>query len=185
MKRKLKPAVFLDRDGTIINERGYLSDPMNMVFYPSAFPALRRLQKSGYRLIVITNQSGVGRGYFSLKTLSRINDFFLRKLKKKGITVSGIYFCPHRPNAGCRCRKPKPFLVYKAAREHAIDIPASYVIGDQWRDTELGLRSGATPVLVLTGAGRSNAVAARKSKVEIKKNLLSAARWVSANGRRR
>ena len=109
-----RPVVFLDRDGTILNERRYLRDFKRLIIYPSAIKGLRRLQKNGFALVIVTNQSGVGRGYFSLAALKLVNRAFARKLQSEGIKLAGIYYCPHRPEAGCKCRKPKPGLGIKA-----------------------------------------------------------------------
>src|ERR1051325_8327952 len=130
-KRNAHPAVFLDRDGTILTERKYLSTPRRMFFYLSAFKGLRRLGRNGFKLVIITNQSGVARGYFTLKDLHRINFIFRERLLSRGVKISGIYFCPHHPNAGCSCRKPKPMLARRAVRELNLDLKRSYVIGDQ------------------------------------------------------
>jgi histidinol-phosphate phosphatase family protein len=154
--KKRKPAVFLDRDGTILNERGYLSDPNRLKFYPSAFRGLKRLQNAGYKLVVITNQSGIGRGYFTLETLSKIHLRFKQVLAQHGIRIDGIYFCPHLPENNCDCRKPKTKLIKKAVRDLDIDLRHSYLIGDQKRDVQLADNVGIPGFLILTGAGRSN-----------------------------
>ncbi len=176
-----KPAVFLDRDGTILTERGYLTDVNKMAFYSFAFTGMRRLMKAGYKLVLITNQSGVGRGYLTLDELDAIHRAFKQKLRANGVTLSGIYFCPHRPDDNCRCRKPKPYLVRKAARELHLDLKKSFVIGDQARDVELANRSGARGILVLTGAGRSHARAVRKTAATVARNLKTAADWIAAH----
>ncbi len=178
---RAKPAVFFDRDGTLLTERGYLSDPRKIYFYPSVVPALKRLQKAGYRLIVISNQSGVGRGYFSLATLKRINHRFRSLLRARGIAVDGIYYCPHSPNAGCRCRKPKPYLLKQAAARWKIPVSASFVVGDQMTDIGMAKSAGATPVLVLTGAGRSNRKKALSLGAKVTRNVATAADWILAN----
>jgi histidinol-phosphate phosphatase family protein len=178
MSTSLKPAVFLDRDGTILTERGYLADPKKMKIYPFAFPALKRLSKAGYKLVVITNQSGVARGYLTLARLAEIHRQFRARFKSKGISIAGIYFCPHAPNAGCRCRKPSPYLVKKAARELKIDLKRSFVVGDQDRDILLARKSGAQGVLVLTGAGKSQTKGTRKQAAHVTRTLLTAADWI-------
>lgn len=172
-----KPAVFLDRDGTLLTERGYLSDPRRVRFYPSVFTGLKRLMKTGYKLVVITNQSGVGRGYFSVKQLDAVHKRFKNILGAKGIKLAGIYFCPHVPAAHCPCRKPKVALVRKAVREHKLDLKKSFVIGDQVRDMMLAGRCGARGILVLTGAGRQSQKDVGK-RVKVTGNLLSAANWI-------
>jgi histidinol-phosphate phosphatase family protein len=156
-----KPAVFLDRDGTILTERGYLLETKKMRFYPFVFSALRRLVKNGFKLVVITNQSAIGRGYLTEKKLSEIHDY-----------------CPHRPDASCRCRKPKPFLVKRAAKELSLDLSKSFIVGDQARDVELAYNSGAKGVLVLTGAGRQQRSAAKKYASHVSRNLDKASKWI-------
>jgi histidinol-phosphate phosphatase family protein len=131
--------------------------------------------------VVITNQSGVARGYFSLGQLEKIHRRFRGALGAKGVRLSGIYFCPHAPDAGCRCRKPKPFLVRRAAKALKLDLNKSFVVGDQGRDIELAKRAGARGVLVLTGAGRSQAPAVRKSAAHVARNLSTAADWIVRN----
>jgi histidinol-phosphate phosphatase family protein len=179
--RKSKPAIFLDRDGTLLTERGYLSDPQRIFFYPSAVLALKRLQKGGYRLIVITNQSGVGRGYFSLARLGKINVRFRSLLRARGVAIDGIYFCPHAPDAGCRCRKPKPYLLKRAAARWRIPLASSYVIGDQMTDVGLAVAAGVRPILVLTGLGRANRKKARAHGAKITRDVNTAAAWILAN----
>jgi D,D-heptose 1,7-bisphosphate phosphatase len=173
-----KPAVFLDRDGTILTERGYLLETKKMRFYPFVFSALRRLVKNGFKLVVITNQSAIGRGYLTEKKLSEIHDFFMLRLRARGIRLSGIYYCPHRPDASCRCRKPKPFLVKPAAKELSLDLSKSFIVGDQARDVELAYNSGAKGVLVLTGAGRQQRSAAKKYASHVSRNLDKASKWI-------
>lgn len=182
--KKRKPAVFLDRDGTIINERGYLSDPQKMVFYPGAFAALRKLQKAGYRLVVVTNQSGVARGYLTLDALARINRVFKSIMSKRGVRVDGIYFCPHGPDRGCVCRKPRAALARRAARDLNVDITRSFVVGDQWTDMRMSKNLGIPGVLVLTGAGRSLRAKAGPFAKKITSNLSTAADWILARGLR-
>lgn len=170
-----RPAVFIDRDGTLINERGYLSDPNKLHIYKHAAPALKKLQEAGFYLIVITNQSGIARGLFSEKTLFRIHSRLKALLKQNGVFLSKIYHCPHLPEAGCICRKPKPGLVHKATREFNIDLSCSYMVGDQDRDIHLATNVGIKPILVLTGFGRSTRKAFGKNKLWVSKDLLAAA----------
>jgi histidinol-phosphate phosphatase family protein len=175
---KKSKAVFLDRDGTLLTERGYLDDPRKIYFYKGVFAALKKLSSAGYKLIIITNQSGVARGYFTLGTLAKIHARFKKILGRHGLRISGIYFCPHLPTAGCRCRKPKPYLLKKAAREHGIDLRKSFMIGDQQRDMELARRAGARGILVLTGGGRSLTKRQRRSAHTVAGTMMSAARWI-------
>ena len=175
-----RPAVFLDRDGTLLNERGYLGDPDDIEFYPCAVPGLRRLQSAGFRLVVVSNQSGIGRGYFTRRDLIRVTTRFLALLRRRGIRIDGSYFCPHLPDAGCRCRKPAPGMARRAARELNLDLKRSYVIGDQARDIELASNIGARGVLVLTGAGRRYRARARSLKAKVTSNVATAAAWITS-----
>ena len=177
-----KPAAFLDRDGTLIDERGYLGDPGRIRFYPSVVPALKRLRKAGYRLVVISNQSGVGRGYFTMDTLKKVNRRFLQLLRSRGVRIDGVYFCPHLPAAGCSCRKPAPGMAKKAARDLALDVRRSFVIGDQVRDLQLARRVGATGVLVLTGAGRASRRKAKRLAAKVTSNVGTASVWIAEQG---
>jgi D-glycero-D-manno-heptose 1,7-bisphosphate phosphatase len=173
-----KPAVFLDRDGTIINERGYLATPDKMVFYKTAFVGLHRLFRNGFRLVIISNQSGIARGYFSEKDLREIHRVFRQRLAKHGVSLAGIYYCPHLPTANCRCRKPKPYLALKAARDLNLDLSRSFFIGDHVRDMGVARAIGAKGVLVLTGWGRSSVKKMGGDIDKITSNLSSAARWI-------
>lgn len=178
MSRILKPAVFLDRDGTLIDERGYLSDPNRIHFYLPVFAALRRLQKAGFKLVILTNQSGVGRGYFSLRQLGKINARFKSLLMKKGVRLDGIYFCPHHPEAGCKCRKPQPLMGIRAARDLSIDLKRSFMVGDQLGDMKLAAQLKVPAVLVLTGHGRSARSDAKGWATKVTRNMTTAADWI-------
>ncbi len=150
---KRRQFVVLDRDGTIIVERHYLSDPLEIELLPGAVGGLRRMLAMGLGLVVITNQSAVGRGLFDEARLHSIHRRLCTLLQAEGIQLEGIYFCPHRPDAACPCRKPSPGLIEQAASEHDFDLEASFVIGDKPADIEMGRRVGATTFLVRTGYG--------------------------------
>jgi D-glycero-D-manno-heptose 1,7-bisphosphate phosphatase len=143
----------LDRDGTIIVERGYLSDPEQVELIPGAANGLRQLSKMGLGLVVITNQSGISRGLFDQERLDLIHRLLHELLDAEGVYLDGIYFCPHLPEANCPCRKPEPGLLELAAKELDFDPQASFVIGDKACDIGLGRRVGATTFLVRTGCG--------------------------------
>ncbi len=178
-----RAAVFFDRDGTLIDERGYLGDPDRLHFYPSAIPALRRLQKAGFLLVVVSNQSGVARGFFSMEDLAAVNARFLKILRRAGVRIAGTYFCPHAPDAGCACRKPRPGLPRRAARELGIDLKKSYVVGDQSRDMELARAIGASGLLVMTGGGRAVRPKASFLGAKTTSNAATAAAWILARPR--
>jgi D-glycero-D-manno-heptose 1,7-bisphosphate phosphatase len=145
--------ILLDRDGTIIVERHYLSDPQQVELISGAALGLGLLRQMGFGLVVITNQSGIGRGLFDRARLDLIHRRLYALLAAEGVYLNGIYFCPHTPEDECSCRKPKPGLVELAATQLGFDPQASYLIGDQPCDIELGQRIGATTFLVRTGYG--------------------------------
>jgi D-glycero-D-manno-heptose 1,7-bisphosphate phosphatase len=153
-----RQAVFLDRDGTLNEDTGYPADIRQVHIYPDAFEAVRRLGRAGFATIVVTHQSGVGRGYFDAADLDRLHAAFLERFARRGAPLDAIYACPHDPDdpsgAGCLCAKPRPGLGLRAARELGLDLRASYMIGDKPADVLFGLNVGAVPVLVLTGYGR-------------------------------
>lgn len=155
--------VLLDRDGTIIQERHYLSDPDQVELLHGAADGLRRLSVIGLGRIVITNQSGIGRGFFDAAQLALIHRRLCDLLAQEGVYLHGIYHCPHTPADGCPCRKPKPGLVARAAVEWPFDPQRAFVIGDKPCDIELGQRIGATTFLVRTGYGAQVATEATVS----------------------
>lgn len=148
-----KQYVILDRDGTIIEERCYLSDPDEVRLLPNAAAGMRRLLDAGWGLIVVTNQSAVGRGKFTEARLAEINARLEELLLAEGVRLDGIYYCPHTPEDGCKCRKPEVGMVEQAARQLGFDPSECVVIGDKRCDIDLGRRVGAKTILVRTGYG--------------------------------
>lgn len=138
----------LDRDGVIIVDKHYLSDPEQVEFLPGAVEGLRQLRGLGYGLIVVTNQSGVGRGYFTLEQMHRVNERMLAELRAAGVEVEGVYFCPHAPEAGCDCRKPRSGLVKQAVRDWGFDPAACVLAGDKSSDVALARKVGARAFLI-------------------------------------
>lgn len=151
--------VALDRDGTLVVERNYLSDPDDLELIPGAAAALRQLREMGLGLVVLTNQSAIGRGRFSEARLAEIHERLTELLRASGVRLDGLYHCPHTPEHGCRCRKPQPGLMERAAHELGFDPRQSIVIGDKPCDVELGRSVGATTLLVRTGYGAQMAKA--------------------------
>jgi histidinol-phosphate phosphatase family protein len=142
-------AVFLDRDGTIIEDRHFLSTPLGVRFKKGVLEGLRLLRKHGFKLFVITNQSGVGRGYFSLERVEVINREIDLRLRAHGIFLSGFYICPHHPREGCNCRKPRGGLILRVLKDYPdLEIKSSFVIGDKIRDIEIGDLFGMKKVLI-------------------------------------
>ena len=149
----MRPAVFLDRDGTICEEVGYLSDTSCFRIFPFAATAIRRLNEAKVPVIVVTNQSGVGRGYFPESLVQTVHDLMEVELAGAGARLDAIYFCPHTEEDQCDCRKPKLGMLERAASEHGLDLRRSFVVGDRYGDIELAHRAGARGVLVRSGYG--------------------------------
>ncbi len=147
-----RPAVFLDRDGTLIEDRGYLGNPAAVRFIPGALEAVRRLGGS-YELFIVTNQSGVAEGITPIDAVQRVNAHVVEALGRAGAAIRAVYCCPHRRSDGCRCIKPNPHFLHEAAREHGIDLARSFVVGDHPHDAELAANAGARGIYVLTGHG--------------------------------
>jgi D-glycero-D-manno-heptose 1,7-bisphosphate phosphatase len=158
--RNRQPAIFLDRDGTINEDIGYASHPDELQLYSFAGEAIRLINDAGFKVIVVTNQSGIARGLYDEAMLGTIHQKLIQELGREGARLDAIYYCPHHPRIGnqtyqkaCPCRKPEIGMLEQAAREHDIDLAASYVIGDKASDINLATNAGARGVLVMTGYG--------------------------------
>jgi D-glycero-D-manno-heptose 1,7-bisphosphate phosphatase len=149
----LQPAVFLDRDGTILDELGYLNHASRFRMLPGVAAAIARLNEARYPVIVVSNQSGVGRGYFPENVVTQVNGLMERALAKEGAKLTAIYYCPHASAEECDCRKPKPGMAKRAAKDYRIDLTRSYFVGDRRSDIELGHDVGGKSILVRTGYG--------------------------------
>jgi len=149
----LRPAVFLDRDGTIAEEVGYLNHASRFRMFPFVSVAIRRLNEAGLPVIVVTNQSGVGRGYFPESLVHTVNELMTEQLARGAAQIDAIYFCLHTYAENCNCRKPKTGMLDRAAREHALDLQRSFVVGDCYGDVELARNARARSILVRTGHG--------------------------------
>jgi D-glycero-D-manno-heptose 1,7-bisphosphate phosphatase len=147
------PAVFVDRDGTIMHDADYCSDPKQVRVFPGVPDALRRLKRAGYKIIVITNQSGIGRGFFSVEQYHAVEAEVLRQLGD-GL-VDATYFCPDVPGEPSECRKPAPGMVLQAAREHDVDLARSFLVGDKEIDAECAHNAGVRAIRVRTGFDRA------------------------------
>jgi D-glycero-D-manno-heptose 1,7-bisphosphate phosphatase len=152
-KSQQRRFIVLDRDGTIIEEREYLSQPEQVTLIPDAGAAMRELQQMGFGLVVITNQSGVGRGIFDQAQLERVHERLRELLEVEGVHLDGLYVCPHKPEDDCACRKPRLALLQKAAGELGFNLANCIVIGDKACDIEMGRTAGALTFLVRTGYG--------------------------------
>ncbi len=170
--------VALDRDGTIIVEREYLSSPDQVELLPGAGAGLRAMRDLGLGLLIVTNQSAVGRGYFDLARLEEIHGRLKELLLAEGVKLDGIYVCPHRPEDGCDCRKPLPGLLLQASRELGFDAAHVLVIGDKPCDIELGRGFGAKTILVRTGYGAEHEAAGVVMPNYVADDLFAAARFV-------
>jgi len=179
MKRSLRPAVFLDRDGTLIRDRNYLKDPRHLHFYKGVFTALRQLREAGYRLVMVTNQSGIGRGFFRQADLEKVHLRFRHILRGQKIRLDGIFVCPHHPDQNCNCRKPQPALFLKAARQLAIDLKKSYFVGDKPSDVLPALRLKGKGILVLTGLGQKQSSLLKSwESLRVARSLPTAVKWI-------
>ncbi len=175
-------AVFLDRDGTINEEMGYINHPSRFVLLPRTAAAIKRLNEAGVKVVVVTNQSGAARGYFPADLVEEVHARLRQLLAAQGAHLDGIYACLHGPEDGCACRKPQPGLILQAAGELDIDLSRSYVVGDRYKDIQTGTNAGAKGIFVLTGYGRGEyqhfghtwAV----QPAHIAEDLLDAAEWI-------
>ena len=151
----MQPAIFLDRDGVIIDNRAdYVRSWDDVEIFSQALEAIAALQGSPYKIIIVTNQSPIGRGILTYQQVDQINQRLLKVIGAAGGTVDGLYLCPHKPEDGCNCRKPQPGMLLRAAREHKIDLEGSIMIGDAFTDLQAGLAAGVKRVaLVRTGRG--------------------------------
>ena len=184
-----KKGVFLDRDGTINEQMGYINHLSRFHLLPGVAQAIRLLNAREIPVLVVTNQSGLARGYFPEALLDEVHAAMIERLQAEGARLDGIYVCPHHPEAkeeryrkACLCRKPKPGLFLQAAQEHDLDLSQSYVVGDRWSDLKAAAACGARGVLVLTGYGRGDLtyIGPRQEvqPVHVAEDLLAAVRWI-------
>lgn len=164
-------AVFLDRDGTIARDVPYCSRPEDFELLPGVAEGIKELNKHGFKVVVITNQSGIARGYFTEEMLARIHDKMLKELAQQGAQVDAIYYCPHHPDDNCNCRKPKPEMVFKAALDLDIDLSQSYVIGDNEMDVELARRASCRGSLKIGEPDENNGFTVKTFKQAVNKIL--------------
>ncbi len=157
----MNPAVFMDRDGTVSEEVGYVNHRDRFRLYPWTAGAIRKLNQAGLQAIVITNQSGVARGYFPESLVLEVHELMQSQLARAGAFLDGIYYCPHHPEGSvqlyrirCACRKPGAGLIERAAQERNLDLRSSFVVGDRYQDLRMGFEVGARTVLVMSGYGK-------------------------------
>ena len=175
-------AVFLDRDGTINEEMGYINHLSRFVLLPRSIEAIKLLNGAGLKVVVITNQSGAARGYFPSSLVAEVHDHLQKLLAAGEARVDAIYTCLHGPGDGCDCRKPRPGLILQAAAELNLDLSRSYVVGDRYKDMETGANAGVKGIFVLTGYGRGEyehfAPTWEIRPVHVAADLLDAAEWI-------
>jgi D-glycero-D-manno-heptose 1,7-bisphosphate phosphatase len=185
----MNKAVFLDRDGTVNDEVGYLSDLDRLRLITGAGAAIRRINEAGFKVVLVTNQSGVARGYFPESLVHEAHARLDEMLQEEGARIDAVYFCPHHPKAGnthytreCDCRKPKTGLIDRAVMDLDIDISHSYLVGDKWSDIELAQRAGVHSVLVMSGFAADDPGNKRAEGVQdpefIARSLSEAADWI-------
>jgi histidinol-phosphate phosphatase family protein len=173
--------VFLDRDGTLVEDHGFMHRLSDYALLPGAIEALQLLRRAGFRLAIVTNQSGIGRGIFGTEDFWAFQRRLLEDLAAADVQIEETYVCPHRPEDGCDCRKPRPGLVWQARDRFSIDLHESWVIGDHASDVALGVAAGCRSILVLTGHGaeeRAKLIAAPGPPALIVPDILDAARHI-------
>ena len=185
-----RPAVFLDRDGTINEQMGYINHPSRFKILPGVAEAIKRLNENQFLAIVVSNQSGVARGYFPIELVHVIHDMMRDDLKKKSAHIDGIFFCPHYPRGAvkeytgeCECRKPQAGLIDQACRSFDIDMSRSYVVGDRYTDIQLAQRCDLKGVMVKTGYGLGDVTYVLPYQNTVKpayiaEDLLDAVKWI-------
>jgi D-glycero-D-manno-heptose 1,7-bisphosphate phosphatase len=183
----VRRAVFLDRDGTVIEEVGYLNRLDRVAFFPWSVDAIRVLNEAGLVVVVVTNQAGVARGYFDESLVRDTHALIDRRAAAGGARIDAYYYCPHHPDGvvealrqTCACRKPKPGMIHQAASDLDLDIAGSFVVGDRWLDVEMGRAAGTAAILVRTGYGQE---AERRPEGTVTAdyvadNLMDAAAWI-------
>src|SRR5437879_4703169 len=177
----MRRAVFLDRDGTLIQERDYLWRPEEVAIFPGAGDALRRLQKAGFKLFIVTNQSGVGRGYFTLEDVEKVHQHLIAEFGRESVRFDKFYIAPEAPDQPSRGRKPSPQFLFEARDEFGLDLADSYLIGDKLSDLECGWNAGLKKcILVRTGSGAEleRAAGEKLASALVVNDLPAAADWI-------
>jgi D-glycero-D-manno-heptose 1,7-bisphosphate phosphatase len=151
---KTRHAVFLDRDGTVAEDVGYLNHLSRFQTYPYAAAAITRLNQANLPVVIVTNQAGVAHGYFPEELVQQVNEKMIAELAAQGARVDAVYYCPHSADDNCACRKPRPGMLVRAAREHRLEVRGSWMVGDRYVDIEMAHAVGCKNILVLSGYGR-------------------------------
>lgn len=184
--KNMFPAIFLDRDGVLIENRSdYVRDWSQVAIYPMTYSALSRLQQSGYKIVIVTNQSAVGRGLISLESAEEINHRLINKIQENGAQVDGVYMCPHHPDDQCNCRKPKPGLLLQAVNELSLDVSRSWMVGDAWSDLLTGQAAKVRgAIMVKTGRGSEQMLQPQPKELgvfHLVKDVLEAAHAITSS----
>ena len=178
-------AVFLDRDGTIIEDSGYINSPEQIKFIPGSIEAIKKLNDAGYKVVIISNQAGIARGLLSEDMLQTIDKIIHRQILSGGGHIDASYYCPHHPEHGvypykqdCECRKPHPGLIKKAVKDKELELAGSFMVGDKSSDIETGKRAGVKTVFVRTGHGQEEEKGLKVKPDHLADNLTEAVRWI-------
>lgn len=188
----MNKAIFMDRDGTVSDEVGYLNHVSRLRIFPWSAAAIRAINLSPFLAVLVTNQAGVARGYFKEEMIGRVHERLAAELAEAGARLDAIYYCPHHPTAGeppyrqvCECRKPRPGMLLAAASDHDLDLASSFVVGDKYSDVALAHSVGAKGVLVLTGYGRGelehDSGGWPREPDHVAEDLLGAVEWILAS----
>ena len=183
----MRPAAFVDRDGTLLEEAGYLDRLERLVFFPFSIDAVRLLNQANFAVVIVTNQSGIARGMYGEPFVRETHAVIQARMEQGGARVDGFYYCPHHPDAtvpefkrDCGCRKPAPGMLISAGRDLDIDLTRSFSIGDKWTDVAVGAAAGGRGILVRTGYGRSTEASLPKDvkPATVEDNLIAAVAWI-------
>jgi D-glycero-D-manno-heptose 1,7-bisphosphate phosphatase len=183
----MRPAVFVDRDGTLLEEAGYLDRLERLVFFPFSIDAVRLLNQAKFAVVIVTNQSGIARGMYGEPFVHETHAVMRTRMEQGGAHVDGFYYCPHHPDAtvpqfklDCDCRKPAPGMLIRAGRDLDIDLTRSFSVGDKWTDVAVGAAAGGRGILVRTGYGRSSEASLPKgvNLATVEDNLIAAVAWI-------
>ncbi len=189
MRERMTRAIFMDRDGTVSYEVGYVNHLDRYEIMAGSAEAIAKINSSNFLAVVITNQAGVARGYFKEELVAKVHEKLKRLLAAKGAHLDGIYYCPHHPDVGeppyrqrCSCRKPEPGMILRAQKDLDIDLSGSYIIGDSIKDIQTGINAGVRGILLLTGYGRGEYEHASEGwtvrPIHIAENLADAVDWI-------